>query len=253
MRHFTLENEPLGGVGQVLCDDAAYLIKEIPDRAIDVVLTDPVWPETNVDLPGKENCLETLQRVGRELPRITDRIILHLGLMTDPRILTAIPDTLPFVQSCWLRYIPPRYHGPILVEADLAYVFGHKRLPGDGSRVFGSSCVSGFRANKPHEARADPSNNHPCPRSIDHALWLVKRFSRPGDLILDPFCGSGTTLVAAKLTGRRYIGIDIDNLFVCYARTRLEKTPDPAPELFEPAGDRHTQESLLPKNTQKKT
>ena len=253
MPRFLLGDWPSNYIGQVICDNAVDLIKGIPDGAVDLVLTDPVWPETNVDLPGKENCIETLREVGRGFPRITERVILHLGLMTDPRILTAIPESLPFVQSCWLRYIPPRYHGPILVEADLAYVFGHKRLPGDGSRVFGSYCIASARPNKPHDARSDPDNNHPCPRSIEHVLWLVKRFSRPGDLILDPFCGSGTTLVAAKLTGRRYIGIDIDRQFVCYARSRLDKTPEPAPELFDRIGNTETQESLLLENTQKKT
>ena len=228
---------PTDYIGQVICDDALDVIRELPDKSVDLVLTDPVWPETSIDLPGKDCCRETLTKVGRELPRITDRAILHLGLMTDPRILSAIPEALPFVQSCWLRYVPPRYHGPILVEADLAYVFGHKRLPGDGTRVFGSYCVASARPNKPNDARSDPDNPHPCPRAIEHVVWLVKRFSRPGDVILDPFCGSGTTLVAAKLTGRRYIGVDICREFFHYARARLDKTPPPPPDLFpEPAG-----------------
>ena len=46
--------------------------------------------------------------------------------------------------------------------------------------------------------------------------------SNPNDLILDPFCGSGTTCVAAKMLGRNYIGIDISEEYCEIARQRLE-------------------------------
>jgi len=52
--------------------------------------------------------------------------------------------------------------------------------------------------------------------------WILERYSNPGDLILDPFCGSGTTCVAAKMLGRRYIGIDISEEYCKIARQRLE-------------------------------
>jgi site-specific DNA-methyltransferase (adenine-specific) len=42
-------------------------------------------------------------------------------------------------------------------------------------------------------------------------------------IVIDPFCGTGTTLVAAKLLGKKYIGIDISEEYVEYAKRRLEK------------------------------
>jgi len=51
--------------------------------------------------------------------------------------------------------------------------------------------------------------------------YLCEKLSNPGDLILDPFCGSGTTCVAAKMLGRRYIGIDISEDYCRIARERL--------------------------------
>jgi modification methylase len=42
-------------------------------------------------------------------------------------------------------------------------------------------------------------------------------------VVIDPFCGTGTTLVAAKLLGKKYIGIDISEEYVEYAKRRLEK------------------------------
>jgi len=57
-------------------------------------------------------------------------------------------------------------------------------------------------------------------------LALVERLisisSNKNDIILDPFCGSGTTLVAAKLLGRNYIGIDISNQAIDLAKQRIE-------------------------------
>jgi len=68
----------------------------------------------------------------------------------------------------------------------------------------------------------DFSNGHPCPKPVHWALWLIERASDPNDIILDPFCGSGTTCVAAKMLGRRYIGIDISEKYCEIARQRLE-------------------------------
>ena len=53
--------------------------------------------------------------------------------------------------------------------------------------------------------------------AADHIL----SWSNPGDLVLDPMCGAGTTCKMAKLHGRRYIGIDISPRYVEIARERV--------------------------------
>ena len=50
--------------------------------------------------------------------------------------------------------------------------------------------------------------------------------SNEGDTILDPFCGSGTTLVVAKRLGRRYIGIDINKKAIDITKERLSAIPE---------------------------
>jgi site-specific DNA-methyltransferase (adenine-specific) len=51
--------------------------------------------------------------------------------------------------------------------------------------------------------------------------YLITLGSRPGDVVLDPFLGSGTTAMAAKLLDRRYIGIEQEREYLDIARARI--------------------------------
>ena len=64
---------------------------------------------------------------------------------------------------------------------------------------------------------------HPCPRPLNGIRYLVEVFSSPGDVILDPFMGSGTTLVAAKQLYRNAIGIEIEERYCEIAAKRLSQ------------------------------
>jgi site-specific DNA-methyltransferase (adenine-specific) len=66
-------------------------------------------------------------------------------------------------------------------------------------------------------------NGHPCPKPISAWRWLARKVSVDGDLILDPFMGSGTTLRAAKDLGRRAIGIEIEERYCEIAANRLSQ------------------------------
>jgi len=65
------------------------------------------------------------------------------------------------------------------------------------------------------------SNGHPCPKPIEWMTWLVRKVSRDGETILDPFMGSGTTLLAAKNLYRKAIGIEIEERYCEIAANRL--------------------------------
>jgi site-specific DNA-methyltransferase (adenine-specific) len=64
--------------------------------------------------------------------------------------------------------------------------------------------------------------HHPTTKPLGLMLRLVEIFTDPGDLVLDPFCGSGTTGVACIRLGRRFIGIEKDATYAAVARERLE-------------------------------
>lgn len=213
----------------IVTGDALKILPQIPGDHVDLILTDPVWPGAKPELPGKRIAVELFKEASTYFRQIAPRVIIHLGMTTDPRMLAGLSYAMPFVQVCWLRWIPPAFRGPIMVSADVAYVFGHRKLPADGSRVFGAE-VDAVSGHAPVDDIRAGSDTHPTPRSLKHVSWLVARFSRPGDLILDPFCGSGTTCLAAKLANRRYFGIEIKPEFADYARIRLSE-----PDIFNPA------------------
>jgi len=62
---------------------------------------------------------------------------------------------------------------------------------------------------------------HGCQMPVGVLNRIILASSNPGDLLLDPFNGSGTTVVAAALLGRKYIGIDQSAEYVAFARKRL--------------------------------
>lgn len=68
---------------------------------------------------------------------------------------------------------------------------------------------------------------HPTQKPLPLMIELVRQFTEPGDVVLDPFCGSGTTGEACLLTGRKFIGIEMNEQHANSARARLAATePD---------------------------
>jgi site-specific DNA-methyltransferase (adenine-specific) len=63
---------------------------------------------------------------------------------------------------------------------------------------------------------------HPTQKPTELMAWLVRTYTNPGDLILDPFAGSGSTGVAAIKEGRRFIGSELDENYHAIALKRLE-------------------------------
>lgn len=66
-------------------------------------------------------------------------------------------------------------------------------------------------------------HGHPTPKPLWMMAKLIKVSSKEGDLVCDPYCGSGTTLIAAKQLKRNYIGIDISKKYCNLAQSRLRQ------------------------------
>lgn len=84
----------------------------------------------------------------------------------------------------------------------------------------GRSMVDGEWVNTTAPRRAS-GNHHPTAKSVALMKWLIRLITEPGDIVLDPFGGSGTTGVAALLEGRRVILVERDPAFAAICRARL--------------------------------
>ena len=75
--------------------------------------------------------------------------------------------------------------------------------------------------------------NHPAPFPVELPKRCIEMFTFVGDVVLDPFLGSGTTAVAAKMTGRKYVGCDLSAEYCAIAEDRLVQTEDYAPAIIQ--------------------
>lgn len=200
----------------------------LPEITCDRLICDPVWPNADPRLAGAADPFALL----RDALGVahTRSIVLQLGRASDPRILAAVPSSFPFLCVSWLRYVPASYRGRVLMEADIAYAFGEPVASAPGRRVVPAMTVSTKGEFRRHHGRNRSSQQfqetqdampHPAPRHLKHVKWLVQWFSDGGDTVLDPFAGTGTTLVAAKDMGRKAIGIEIEERYCELTATRL--------------------------------
>jgi|TARA_B100001094_G_scaffold319619_1_gene364712 site-specific DNA-methyltransferase (adenine-specific) len=65
-------------------------------------------------------------------------------------------------------------------------------------------------------------NNHPTPKPVALMQYLIKLYTPEGGTVLDPFCGSGSTAIAAMLEERKFLGIDLDPNYIDIAKRRVE-------------------------------
>lgn len=82
------------------------------------------------------------------------------------------------------------------------------------------------KASKKERNMGDIFNGHPTVKPLKLMEYLVLLITPPNGIVLDPFAGSGTTLIAAKKQGFRFIGIELEKEYVEIAKKRLSVIPD---------------------------
>ena len=185
----------------------------LPAIQADVVVTDPVWPNAHPDLAGSDDPLGLWQSALPLFPPELSRLVVWLGCQSDPRFLAGVPPRWPFLRMQYLRRAVPSYNGRCLVTGDVAYAFGDWPTARAGARVMPGEKSATSKRGKKHD--------HPAERNAEHAQWIVGWWVAPGETVLDPFAGVGTTLVAAKHAGRQAIGIEIEERYCEIAAKRM--------------------------------
>lgn len=99
-----------------------------------------------------------------------------------------------------------------------------------------------YPTNVLHMATECANRNHSAVFPEELPRWFIKLFTQPGDMVMDPFLGSGTTARAALDLARHYIGIEINPEYVQLAHSRLAETQMPLPILAEDSVEYKTNE-----------
>ena len=97
-----------------------------------------------------------------------------------------------------------------------------RRSDAGPSRPWPTCGHGNFSWDAPSTAPEPVRNHHPTVKPINLMAWLCRLVTPPGGLVLDPFLGSGTTLLAAQEEGLRGIGIELDPEYVKIATARLQ-------------------------------
>ena len=215
-------------IDRVICGDCLEVMRGLPDGCVDAVVTDPPYGvglkatrtkhaqhsavyESIEDSP--DEIIPLVLSALKECRRIAKRVVLTPGT----RLLQHYPPaddigSIFFPNGAGLGRWGFITTHPILYYGKCPYL-----EKGLGARPNGVSAT--------HWNRRE-NTEHPCEKPIQMMRWLVERASLPGDTILDPFLGSGTTAVACVETGRHYIGIELEEKYCEIARRRIaEATP----------------------------
>jgi len=235
-------------VNKIHCHSAEQM-PEIPDNAVGLAFTSPpynVGKDYDDDL-GLDEYLALIERVAREIYRVLlpgGRYVINIAnLGRTPYIpLTALfwqvhleVGFLPMGEiiwqkaegagnSCawgsWQSAKAPRLrdvHEYLLVMAKMSPTRPHKGESDIGRDEFLEATTSVWRI-PPESARRV---GHPAPFPVALAERVIRLYSYVDDVVLDPFAGSGTTLVAAARNRRRWVGYDIVPEYCQLAEQRL--------------------------------
>jgi len=198
-------------LNQIICNDCLKIMKQWPDKCIDLTLTDlPYGVNLKYDIykDTEENWYNLMGKALPEIIRISKMAILPSCQIK--RLKWIYNNFPPDWLICWYKGSPGHaaYIGFNDWEPHLVYGRTKNRLYMHDYFQTKSSPKKGLYG-------------HPCPKPIEWAKWIIQRASEESNLILDPFCGSGTTCVAAKMLNRNYIGIDISEEYCNISRERL--------------------------------
>lgn len=159
----------------------------------------------------------------------------------------------------WKGLRPPagrhwRYDPAMLSRLDQAGRIERSSSGNPRLKIFAEDVASrGKKRQDVWEFKDPPYPKYPTEKNLEMLKVIVAASSRPGDLVLDAFCGSGTTLLAAHQLARRWLGIDASPTAIEVARERLLKagatvrTTSPLPgrtRTISPRGPRVAREAL---------
>lgn len=242
-----------GNLNRIYCKSSENM-SEIPDESVHLMITSPpynVGKEYDEDLsldeylnlltsvfgeaykklvPGGRACIN-IANIGRKpyipLHAMVIEIMLDLGFLMRGEIIW--DKSASAGGSCawgsWMSASNPvlrDYHEYILVFSKLSYSKNKAQKKRD--TIERDDFIQWTKSLWTFPAVNAKKIGHPAPFPVELPHRLINLYSYEGDVVLDPFCGSGTTCIAALKNNRNYIAYEINPEYVSLSQNRIEKS-----------------------------
>ena len=204
--------------------DCRDILPSIDPASVGLLLTDPPYGmDLDPDFTGWNGGGRKWAKVQGDAEPFDPSHLLPFGrcvLWGANRYVTRLPPG-----GKWIIWHKPDL-AAFMSDAEMAW----HNLSGKSVSMF----VKPWASRQSHEPRL-----HPTQKPVELMTWTLDRWTKPGDLILDPYMGSGPIARAAQLLGRRYIGIELVETYCQAAVNRLAQ-----PSMFtDPALSRYVCEA----------
>ena len=208
-------------INTVICADCLDIMRQLPDKCISLCLCDPPY---GIGESNERNATR------RNVCRPTD--YGHYA-WDSKRIPPEYFDEIRRISQNQIIF-GGNYYGSILGDTS-CYIVWDKDNTGDFAdcELAWTSFKTAVRKFKyrwngmlQENMRDKEKRIHPTQKPVALFEWILKLYSKPGDIVLDPFLGSGTTVAACINLERQYIGIEINPDYVLASQQRIKKATE---------------------------
>ncbi len=204
----------------IICGDCLYVMKTFEDKSVDLVLTDPPYGINRdkgfggaTGFGGHGTPIERRTYADEWDTERPSKEVFDL-------ILEKSKHAIIFGGNFFSDLLPAGKHWIVWDKQNTMPTFGDCELMWTN---IDRNSVKKVKIQYNGLIGKEPERFHPTQKSLKVIEWVLQTYSEPGDTVLDPFLGSGTTAVACKKLGRNFIGIEKEPAYVEIAKKRLEK------------------------------
>jgi DNA modification methylase len=202
----------------VLHGDCISIMHSLPASSIDFILTDPPYLVRYKDREGRS--IQNDSNSDWLMPAFAEayRVLKQDRLMISFYGWTQIDKFFHAWRSAGFRVVGHMVFRKRYVSKSRFLKYQHEQayLLAKGSPAIPENPIADV-IDMPYSG----NKLHPTQKPVAALKPLIEAFTQPGDIVLDPFCGSGSTPLAAKVLYRRYLGIEMDPEYHAAATRRL--------------------------------